>query len=154
MESTPHTFYRILRLKQLVGVALDNALESSVLTTHQYTILSMVRRWAPVTSAELARLLQISAQSMGESLKSLEDKGYISRSTSPANKRMILFVVTPEGKRAATKADRLVARAEEVFFACLSPRELADFEKAVATVRAHHEPALGTSSLPARNGER
>jgi DNA-binding MarR family transcriptional regulator len=138
MESSPRTFYRILRLKHVVAVVMEEALAPAELTANQYTVLSMVRRMAPVTSAELARKLQISAQSMGESLKTLEARSLVSRSASPANKRMVLFVLSPEGKKIALKADKLVAKAEERFLSCLPPEALRSFEESLGTLRARH----------------
>ncbi|MCC2677192.1 MAG: transcriptional regulator [Ramlibacter sp.] len=138
MESSPRTFYRILRLKHAVAVVMEEALAPAGLTANQYTVLSMVRRMAPVTSAELARKLQISAQSMGESLKALEARALVSRSTSPANKRMVLFVLSPEGKKITLKADKLVAKAEERFLSCLAPEALRSFEESLGTLRARH----------------
>lgn len=136
--AAPRTFYRILRLHQLVTTVLDASLEPLALTSRQYTVLSMIRRTAPVTSADLARRLDISAQSMGESHGMLERKGLISRSPSPANKRQILLVLTPEGKKLLQKADRVVARAETEFLKSLTPERLAHFEDTIARLRAAH----------------
>lgn len=138
MDSSPRIFYRILRLKQIVAVSMEEALKPVGLTANQYTVLTLVRRFAPVTSAELARKLQISAQSMGESLKSLESRGLVSRSVSPANQRQVLFVLTPEGKKLTLKADKLVAREEDRFIASLAPGAAAALEQALATLRNQH----------------
>lgn len=140
--AAPRTFYRILRLHQLVTTVLDETLEPLSLTSRQYTVLSMIRRTAPVTSAELARRLDISAQSMGESHGMLERKGLISRSPSPANKRQILLVLTPEGKKLLQKADRVVERAEREFLKSLAPGRLEQFEATIAQLRAAHGVAI------------
>jgi DNA-binding MarR family transcriptional regulator len=146
MENSPRTFYRILRLKHVVAVFMEEALEPASLTANQYTVMSMVRRLAPVTSAELARRLQISAQSMGESLKGLEARGLVSRSLSPANRRLILFVLTPEGKKIMAKADKLVARAEDLFFSCLSEDALKSFKESLSTLRNRYAEDLSLES--------
>jgi DNA-binding MarR family transcriptional regulator len=138
MDSSPRIFYRILRLKQIVAVSMEEALKPAGLTANQYTILTLVRRFAPVTSAVLARKLQISAQSMGESLKSLDSRALVSRSVSPANRRQVLFVLTPEGKKLTLKADKLVAREEDRFIASLAPGAAAALEQALTTLRSQH----------------
>lgn len=138
MESAPHSFYRILRLKHVVGIFMEEALGPAGLTSHQYTVLSLIRRMGPVNSAELARKLQISAQSMGESLKALEGRGLISRNISPLNRRIVLVALTVEGKKTMTKGDRLVAKAEERFFDCLTPDSRRHLEESLATLRSQH----------------
>lgn len=144
--AAPRTFYRIMRLHQLVTTTLDEALEPLAITSRQYTVLAMIRRTAPVTSADLARRLGISAQSMGESHGVLERKGFISRSPSPANKRQILLVLTPEGKKVLQKADRLTDRAEQAFLKSLSPDDLAQFEHTIGQLRAAHGTVIGASA--------
>jgi DNA-binding MarR family transcriptional regulator len=151
MEPSPRIFYRILRLKQIVAVSMEEALKPAGLTANQYTVLTLVRRFAPVTSAELARKLQISAQSMGESLKSLESRGLVSRSVSPANRRQVLFVLTAEGKKLTLKADKLVAREEERFMSSLTPGAAAALEQALATLRS--QQALPAESQAEKHAE-
>lgn len=136
MPASPHAFYQILRLHQLVTSCLDEALPQATLTAHQYTILSLVRNMAPTTSALVARRLQISAQSTGETLKTLQARGLVQRGESPDNKRLVLFTLTPEGKRVALRADRMVARAEEQFFSCLDTPALQSLQDSIQRIRA------------------
>ena len=146
MESSPRLFYRILRLKQVVGVRMEETLKPVGLTAGQYTVLTLVRRFAPVTSAELARKMQISAQSMGESLKTLETRELVSRSVSPANRRQVLFVLTSAGKKLTLKADKVIAREEERFLASLTPGAAAALNQALETLRSQQSAqSAGTS---------
>jgi len=117
---------------------MDECLLPVQLTAHQYTVLSLVRRFAPTTSAELARRLQVSAQSMGESLRALEGRGFISRGSSEQNRRVVTLQLTPPGKRTLQKADRLVTAAESVFFKCLKPSVHDAMGNAIQTLRESH----------------
>lgn len=135
MPASPRAFYQILRLHQLVSNCLDEALQPAGLTAHQYTVLSLVRNMAPTTSALVARRLQISAQSTGETLKALEARGMVARGESPENRRLVLFTLTPEGKRLALRADRLVASAEAAFFECIDGHALQSLQDSIQRIR-------------------
>jgi DNA-binding MarR family transcriptional regulator len=136
MPAQPRAFYSILRLHQLVHNCLDEALQPVELTAHQYTVLSLVRNMAPTTSALLARRLQISAQSTGETLKGLEARGMVQRGQSPDNKRLVLFTLTTEGRRMALRADRLVNKAEAAFFDCIDASALQSMQASIQTIRS------------------
>lgn len=136
MPAPPRAFYQILRLHQLVHNCLDDTLQALELTAHQYTVLSLVRNMAPTTSALLARRLQISAQSTGETLKILEARGMVQRGPSPDNRRLVLFTLTPEGKRMTLRADRLVAKAEAAFFDCIDPSALQSMQDSIQSIRS------------------
>lgn len=144
MPASPQNFYQILRLHQLVTSCLDEALPLVGLTAHQYTILSLVRNMEPTTSALLARRLQISAQSTGETLKVLQARGLVQRGESANNKRLVLFTVTPEGKRLVLRADRLVTRAEEQFFSCISTAALQSLQESIRRIRATRRRSVGS----------
>lgn len=140
MSSPPRAFYQVLRLHQLVSTCLDECLTPAALTGAQYTMLSLVRRLGPTTSAQLARRLRVSAQSAGEMLKSLEARGLVQRSQSETNKRIVLMSLTPAGARLAQRADELVAQAEERFFSVLSARDRSGFDKTIQHLRHAADP--------------
>lgn len=135
-QDLPRSFYLAMRLHQLVLECLEESLVPTGLTATQYTVLSMVHRYAPITSAELARRLRISAQSAGESVKVLESKGTLARHGIEENKRVLVLKLTVQGRRTLARASQLVADAEERFFSVLSPQERAQFEASIATIRS------------------
>jgi DNA-binding MarR family transcriptional regulator len=139
-HQSPRTFYLVMRLHQLVSECLEEALVPVGLTASQYTVLSLVRRHAPITSAELARRLRISAQSTGESVKALETKLLIERYGIEENKRVLVLKLTAQGRRLLTRAGKLVAEAEDRFFGALEPAERESLEAAVVRLR---ETAVG-----------
>lgn len=140
MSASPRAFYQVLRLHQLVSACLEEALRPAELTGGQYTMLSLVRRLGPTTSAQLARWLRVSAQSAGEMLKALEARGLVQRGTSDTNRRIVLLSLTPAGRRLAQRADGLVAEAEERFFSVLRTRERSGFDQTVQRLRHAAEP--------------
>lgn len=77
------------RLKQ-IGVDGD-------LPTPARAALSRLQREGPATSAELARAEQVTPQSMGATLKSLEADRLIERTGDPADGRRVVLTITPAG---------------------------------------------------------
>jgi DNA-binding MarR family transcriptional regulator len=134
-KNLPSTFYRVLRLHQLVGSVIETALQPAGLSANQYTVLSLIRIHAPVSSAEIARKLSVTAQSAGESIKALEARELVVRTLVPENRRTHALDVTTQGRRALTRADKLVLAAEDRFFADLSTQERTAFEDTIQRLR-------------------
>lgn len=137
-ENLPRTFYRVLRLHQMVASHVESAVQPAGLTAHQYTVLSLIRRYAPVSSAEVARKLLVSAQSAGESIKTLEARRLLIRSAIPDNRRTHALSLTPEGAKTLSLADSLILNAEDKFFMHLSIKERELFEQLIQRLR-HQE---------------
>ncbi|HWF41783.1 MAG TPA: MarR family transcriptional regulator, partial [Acidothermaceae bacterium] len=57
-------------------------------------------RNGPATSSELARVEQISPQSMGATLGALEARGFVERQADPADGRRVLMSITDAGTAA------------------------------------------------------
>lgn len=74
--------------------------------------LSRLGRLGPLTSAELARLEQISPQSMGATIATLERRGFIDRRRDPEDGRRVLLSVSPSGT--AALRDRRAARVKQL----------------------------------------
>ncbi len=137
MDDTPRTFYQVLRLYQLVTDRLAAVLAPAGLTPSQFTVLSMVRDMAPVTSASLARRIGVTAQSAGETVKALTERGLLNRHTAPEHRRLVMLTLSPAGKRTLTRANAIVAAAERELFSCLEPAVFRAFEQSIQRVRAH-----------------
>jgi DNA-binding MarR family transcriptional regulator len=82
------------------------------LTFPQVSALARLERGGPATSAELARLEQISPQSMGTTLAGLEARGLVARSADPADGRRVVMSVTDAGLQLVNK--RRDVRVEQI----------------------------------------
>jgi DNA-binding MarR family transcriptional regulator len=82
------------------------------LTLPQRAALTRLERGGPMTSAALARLEQISPQSMGTTLAGLEALGLVGRRPDPDDGRRIVMSVTPAGEKALR--ERRTARIEQL----------------------------------------
>jgi len=81
---------------------LRQARAEGELTLPESSALSRLDRGGPTTSAALARLEQISPQSMGATLGGLEARGLIERHPDPEDGRRAVMSVTEAGVQALT----------------------------------------------------
>jgi DNA-binding MarR family transcriptional regulator len=84
------------------------------MTFSEIAALARLERGGPATSAELARLEQISPQAMGATLAGLEERGLVARSADPSDGRRVVMSVTGSGldvvrKRRDVRVDQIAA---------------------------------------------
>ncbi|MGC1239569.1 MAG: MarR family transcriptional regulator [Acidimicrobiales bacterium] len=82
------------------------------LTLPEHSALLWLDREGPTTSAALARLEQISAQSMGATLSALESRGLLQRRADSVDGRKTILSLTAEGTEKLR--NRRNARAEQL----------------------------------------
>ena len=98
-------------------------------TIPEMSALVRLQRSGPATNAELAKVEQISPQSMQATVKVLEERGMVARSTDPTDGRRVILSITPAGERAVAAKRAVRARQLADAMASLS-------EADVATLRA------------------
>src|ERR1035441_6180365 len=79
---------------------LRQAKAEGELTPPEASALARLDRGGPATSAALARLEQISPQSMGATLSALEARGLIERAADPEDGRRVILSLTAAGRAA------------------------------------------------------
>ena len=82
------------------------------LTFPEVAALARLERGGPATSAELARIEQISPQSMGAILAGLEERGLVRRNADPLDGRRVVMSVTNAGLQTVGK--RRDVRVEQI----------------------------------------
>lgn len=111
------------RLRVAIGAFKRRIREASAegeLSGPQLTALARLDRLGPMTTAGLARHEQISPQSMGATITSLEKLGLVTRSADAADARRSILNLTPEGLAALHSGrnavvDKITAILEESF---------------------------------------
>ncbi len=131
------TSYLVKRVEVGVRVMLDAALRRYGLTSGQYLLLSQVSRQGGLSSAELARRLSVTPQSMNESIATLEQKRLVRRTEDRTNRRILLIGLTREGRRVLAACDKAVDTAEDDYFAALAPAKLAALRDLLAALLDH-----------------
>jgi len=105
------------RLRQLPAPGELSLPESSA--------LRKLERGGPATVSALARAEQISAQSMGATLITLEARGLVSRQADPADGRRSVMSVTQAGLSALSdKRNARIAQLAQALAAGFSPEEM------------------------------
>ncbi len=82
------------------------------LSLPESSALTRLDRNGPATASALARLEQISPQSMGATLSSLEGRGLVQRAADPQDGRRIVLSLTDAGRQ--TLRDKRSARTEQL----------------------------------------
>ena len=102
------------------------------LTLPESSALARLDRGGPTTSSALARLEQISAQSMGATLSALEARGFVERRPDPGDGRRIVISLSEAGL--AALRDKRNARTERLAQALSSGFTDAELRQLVAIV--------------------
>jgi len=89
----------------------------------QGRVLALLKMQPEISQRDLSYLLDMRPQSLGELLAKLEASGYITRSVSEDDRRVMIIRLTDAGKAAASEGEGQFAFAGEVF-ACLTDEEL------------------------------
>jgi DNA-binding MarR family transcriptional regulator len=78
------------------------ASEGGELGHSELTALSYIDRAGPVSIADLARQQDVTPQTMGATVASLENAGLVIRAADPGDRRRSLFTLTASGKELLT----------------------------------------------------
>jgi DNA-binding MarR family transcriptional regulator len=106
---------------------LEHALEDSGLSAQEYGILSVFETRAELSTSELARITQVTRQTMHAAILRLESAGLLGRRAR--NQRVVLLRPTRQGRAALRAATKRIRVAERAALAGLSKQD-------EATVRA------------------
>jgi DNA-binding MarR family transcriptional regulator len=112
---------------QRFRAALDEGLEDLGLSAQEYGILSVFDTRSELSSSELARITQVTRQTMHTAVLGLETAGLLER--RPRNQRVVLVRPTQRGRKALNAATDRVGAIERTALAGLSRKD----ERAVRT---------------------
>jgi DNA-binding MarR family transcriptional regulator len=106
---------------------LDDELEDIGLSAQEYAILSLFETRAELSTSEVARITQVTRQTMHPAILGLESEGLLERTAR--NQRVVLLRSTKQGRKALREATERIRGAERAAFAGMSEHD-------EATVRA------------------
>lgn len=122
------------RLRVGVGAFQRRAREATTegeLTGPELTAMSRLDRRGPATTAELARLEQITPQAMGATVASLERRGLVAREPDAGDRRRSILTLTADGRNAVGSGrSALVDRIAAVLDASFTDEEIATLDAA------------------------
>ena len=103
--------YLIVRVAADMEHAFTELMATVGLTVRQFGILTLLAG-GPLTAAEIARRLNVTAQSVGPQIDTLVRRGLVARGPGPGRGRAIDVTLTDEGRQAFRAAGAL-ARQEQ-----------------------------------------
>jgi DNA-binding MarR family transcriptional regulator len=117
---------------------LDAALEDIGLSAQEYGILSVFESRAELSISELARVTQVTRQTMHRAILALEAAGLLERRAR--NQRVVLLRPTEQGHDALRAATKRIRAAEREAFAGLGKQEEATVRAWLAGLAAPRQP--------------
>jgi DNA-binding MarR family transcriptional regulator len=118
-----HIAYLLRQAQGSVRRALDQSLSELALTSPQFIVLTLVEAYPSASGAELARIAQLTPQTMNLIVRKLERDGLLNRSEPGAHGRVLKLILSVAGK-AKLRQSRLRADAiEATIVANLNPKD-------------------------------
>jgi DNA-binding MarR family transcriptional regulator len=135
MRQNPEPGEVAAALRVSIGLLVRRLRQASVpgeLSIPETSALARLDRGGPATASALARLEQISPQSMGATLGQLEERGLVGRRADPQDGRRVVLSVTDAGRellnsRRSARTEKLAQALADGF----SPAELSHLQAAV-----------------------
>ncbi|MGF0241398.1 MarR family winged helix-turn-helix transcriptional regulator [Rhodococcus sp. IEGM1300] len=107
---------------------IDTHMEPHGITSAQFKVLIIMAQYGVDTPAELCRHLSLDSGSMTRMLDRLEQKGFLARQRSEADRRQVQLVLTAEGQTLADLLPHIGADAMNELAGAITPQELQTLE--------------------------
>src|ERR1700722_3837478 len=134
-SASPLLIYQLKQLELAVRSRLDEIVRPAGLTTQQYTALTVLERHSDMSSAQLARLSFVTAQSMADMITTLEARGLIERHRDRADKRRLVVALTDEGRALLDRQRADIDALEDLMIIGLSDLEIKTLREALIACR-------------------
>jgi DNA-binding MarR family transcriptional regulator len=129
MRTGPSLLYLVKQLELAVRARLDELVRGAGITALQYTALTVLERHDGLSAAQLARDSFVTAQSIADMVRTLENRGLIKRERNAGNRRELLIHLTGEGRRLLATFAQPVRDLEERMISKLTPEQAAEFRQ-------------------------
>ena len=134
--------YALKQAATALRTAMEAALRPLELSVTQYSCLELLGQRPGVSSAELARGVFVTRQSMQTVLTGLQERGLLTRPETAPHGRALPTALTPAGTDLLTRASRAVAAVEQQMLAPLPAGAAARLQRdLLACVTALGSPA-------------
>jgi DNA-binding MarR family transcriptional regulator len=132
VKALPSLLYMVKQLELVVRSHLDDLVKSSGITALQYTALTVLERHDGLSAAQLARDSFVTAQSIADLVRSLENRGLVRRERNPRNRRELLILLTDAGRELLAQHEGPVRELEERMIRDLTAHQSEQFRQALA----------------------
>ena len=107
---------------------IDTHMEPHGITAAQFKVLIIIAQYGVDSPGELCRHLSLDSGSMTRMLDRLEQKGFLARQRSEADRRQVQLVLTEEGQKLADRPPNIGAEAMNELAGAITPDELKTLE--------------------------
>ncbi|SNX65639.1 DNA-binding MarR family transcriptional regulator [Streptomyces sp. TLI_55] len=135
-KTAPSLLYMVKQVELVVRSHLDELVRPSGITALQYTALTVLERHDGLSAAQLARDSFVTAQSIADLVRSLENRELVRRERNPRNRRELLILLTDAGRELLTQYEEPVRELEERMVRELTAHQTEQFRQALS--RAWH----------------
>lgn len=125
-----YLLYRVM--SALRSDVTSSVLDPLDLSFPQYICLRMLTKFPGCSNAALAREMSVSPQAMNMVLRSLEQRGLVSRPDSVSSGRSLPAQLTSAGLELLSRTDDGVRSAEQRIMANLEPSQCREFKRILA----------------------
>jgi DNA-binding MarR family transcriptional regulator len=116
--------YLIKRVELLVRTRLEASLRDLGVTVGQYAVLSLLALMPEASSAQIARSVGVTPQTMAETITAFERQQLIRREQSSTHKRILEISLTASGLALLKECDVRAKQAEAELFSGLEPKDV------------------------------
>ncbi|NNN32631.1 MarR family transcriptional regulator [Streptomyces sp. S3(2020)] len=135
-KAAPSLLYMVKQVELVVRSHLDDLVKPSGITALQYTALTVLERHDGLSAAQLARDSFVTAQSIADLVRSLENRALVRRERNPRNRRELLILLTDAGRELLARHEGPVRELEERMVRDLTAHQTEQFRQALS--RAWH----------------
>ncbi|MDL5205516.1 MarR family transcriptional regulator [Streptomyces sp. ALI-76-A] len=130
-KAAPSLLYMVKQVELVVRSHLDELVKPSGITALQYTALTVLERHDGLSAAQLARDSFVTAQSIADLVRSLENRGLVRRERNPRNRRELLILLTDTGRELLARHAEPVRELEERMVRDLTPHQTQQLRQAL-----------------------
>ncbi|WP_328500149.1 MarR family transcriptional regulator [Streptomyces sp. NBC_00457] len=131
-KAPPSLLYMVKQVELVVRSHLDELVKPSGITALQYTALTVLERHDGLSAAQLARDSFVTAQSIADLVRSLENRGLIRRERNPRNRRELLILLTDAARELLERHAGPVRELEERMVRELTAHQTEQFRQALS----------------------
>jgi DNA-binding MarR family transcriptional regulator len=130
---------RLHKATHEVGLYIHRELSEIAVSQAEAHVLAHLSEHGPCSIADVHHSFGHRRSTLTSILNRLEERGLIAREIHPDDRRSYLLRLTPDGKRAATKARRALERLEAAALSCVDGRQAAAFAAVIEAIQAAAE---------------
>ncbi len=136
-RADPTLLYVIKQVELAARAQLDEIFRPIGMTALQYTALTVLERHPDLSSAQLARNSFVTAQTMADMVRALEERRLVDRHRDAADRRRLVLALTQDGRDLLRRYRGRVAALEARMLSGLTAAQAAELRRGLAACRAN-----------------